>query len=187
MRRRGKGAALVAGVVVQRLAELFLSRRNTRRTLERGGVESGRRHFGGLFVLHAAFLASCLLEPKAPLDNRIRATALAAFAGAQALRYWAIASLGERWSVRVVTLPETQPVTHGPYRYIRHPNYLAVAIESVALPLALGAPRTAAVFFPLHLLGLASRIRIEERALGEHWRSRFEQTPRFIPHVTVPG
>ncbi len=185
MVRPTRKAFLLGLTAAQRLVELILSRRNARRLRARGGVESGQRQFRALFALHLAFLVSCALEP-GRRRPRLQGTALAVLLAAQGLRYWAIASLGERWNVRVITLPGAPPIVRGPYRYIRHPNYVAVALECLALPLGMGAHRTAMFFVPLHIAMLASRIALEERALGARYAERLGQTPRFIP-VRQPG
>jgi methyltransferase len=120
-------------------------------------------------VLHAAFLFSCALEVvllRRPFPGALGWTALCAFLLAQVLRYWAIASLGDRWNVRVIVVPGDVPVVRGPYRFLRHPNYLAVAVEMVALPLVHGAFLTAIVFSTLNAALLRLRIRTEELALG---------------------
>jgi methyltransferase len=174
---------LLALLVAERLLELRLSSRHARRLLARGGVEAGRGHYGPMVAFHVAFLVSCcaeaLVRPPPPL-----ALALAALAGAllaQALRWWAIATLGERWSTRVIVLPGAAPVTGGPYRLVRHPNYLAVALELLCVPLVAGAWHTALVFTVGNAILLAVRIGAEERALGEPWERAFRGRPRFVP------
>jgi methyltransferase len=108
---------------------------------------------------------------------------LALVVGAQALRYWAIATLGRRWNVRVIVVPDEPAVVRGPYAYIRHPNYLAVIIEGVAIPLVHTAWITAIAFTVLNAWILAIRIRCEERALshGSDYERRFARRPRFVP------
>ena len=100
---------------------------------------------------------------------------------AQALRYWAIATLGWRWNTRIVVVPGAAPVTAGPYRWVRHPNYVAVIAEMLALPLVHGAWLTAAVFSLGNALLLRVRIRAEEQALGTSWQQAFAGRPRFVP------
>jgi methyltransferase len=110
--------------------------------------------------------------------------ALGALAGAllaQGLRWWAIGTLGERWCTRVIVLPGSTPVTRGPYRFLKHPNYLAVVLEMALVPLAFGAWRTALAFSAGNAVLLAVRIRAEERALGEGWARAFRGRPRLIP------
>jgi methyltransferase len=107
--------------------------------------------------------------------------ALAVVLGAQALRYWAIATLGWRWNTRIVVVPGAAPVTGGPYRFVRHPNYVAVIAEMVALPLVHGAWLTALAFTLGNAWLLRVRIHAEERALGEHWEHAFAGRPRFVP------
>jgi methyltransferase len=159
---------LVAGVAVQRLVELRLARRHLRSLLARGGIEVGARHFPAMVLLHAAFLIACPLEVwllGRPFRPAWAAAMLALLAAATALRLWAIATLGERWTTRIVYLPGAAPVTGGPYRYLRHPNYLAVVVEMAALPLVHGAWLAAAIFSAANAVVLAVRIRTEEAAL----------------------
>ena len=120
-------------------------------------------------ALHASFLAALAVEGypwRVPADGRTWAC-LGALAALMAGRYWCIASLGGHWNTRIVVVPGAPRVRRGPYRWLPHPNYLVVALEFLALPLLLRAPVTLAVFFPLNLLLLRQRIRLEERALAE--------------------
>jgi methyltransferase len=185
---------LVGLVAVERLVELRISARNTRRALAAGASESGQAHFPAMALLHAAFLACCCLEVVAlqrPWPGAIGWSALAGVLLAQAVRYWVVATLGPRWSVRVVTYPEGHPagapITTGPYRYLRHPNYLAVIVELVCLPLVHGAWGTALLFSALNGGLLALRIRVEEKALGSRYRQRFDLLPRLLPRWARPG
>ena len=100
---------------------------------------------------------------------------------AQALRYWAITTLGPRWNTRVIVLPGSAPVTGGPYRFVRHPNYVAVVAELFFLPLVHGAWWTALFFSLANAWLLTVRIRVEERALGDLWQRHFAEAPRFVP------
>lgn len=156
---------VLALVALQRLGELALARRNTRRLLARGAVEAGAGHYPILVGLHAAWLVSmALLVPAgAPAD----AWLLAFFLVLQAGRFWVIASLGVYWTTRIVTLPGEPLVGRGPYRFMRHPNYLVVALEMPILPLVFGAWRIALVFGALNLALLAVRIRVENAALED--------------------
>ena len=170
----------------ERMGELLLSRRNVAWALRRGGTELGRRHFRWMALLHAAFLPACALEVWAldrPFIPALGLPMLGAVLAAQGLRYWAVLTLGRRWSVRVIALPGEPVVTGGPYRFIRHPNYLAVILEGIAVPLVHTAWLTALVFTVLNLSLLGLRIRCEEAALSEHsdYRRRLGAVPRFAP------
>jgi len=169
-------------LAAERLVEVALSRRNAARALARGGRESGRGHFPVMVALHTAFLGSCAIESAVrPFPGALGWISLAGAVLAQVLRYWAVASLGERWNVRVIVVPGEPPVQRGPYRFVRHPNYAAVVLEMVAVPLIHGCWLTAAVFSALNALVLRVRIRAEEAALGEAWKGAFSQRPRFLP------
>lgn len=161
-------AALVGLVGVERLVELVVSRRHARWMLSRGGVERGRTHYPYMVLLHTALLAGCLVEPRAlgrPLVPALAAPMLALVLLAQATRWWAIASLGRRWSTRVIVMPGASRVVRGPYRLLSHPNYVAVVVEGFALPLVHSAWITAIAFTALDAVLLAVRISVEERAL----------------------
>ena len=182
----GAYLVLLALLGVERSFELRLSRRNAAWAFERGGIEFGQRHFFWMRLLHAAFLAACALEVtvgRRPFDARVGVPMLALAIAAQALRYWAIASLGPRWNVRVIVVPGLPVVTRGPYRWLRHPNYLAVVIEGFAIPLIHGAWITAVVFSVANAVLLVVRIRCEERALGGHcgYAERLGDRPRLVP------
>lgn len=174
---------LLGLVTLERMAELLLSDRNARAALVRGGVEHGQGHYPAMVLLHTAFLFSCALEalllPAPPPP--VAWLAAAGVAAAQALRWWCVATLGDRWNTRIIVLPDAAPVTGGPYRWLRHPNYLAVALEMAALPLAWGSWRTALLFSLGNAAILRVRIRAEERALGAAWARAFEGRPRFVP------
>jgi methyltransferase len=175
---------LLAAIAAERIFELYLTRRNAHRAFARGAIEVGQRHYRVMAALHTAFIASCAIEamgfPRA-MPAAFVWGALGAEAAAQALRYWAVATLGERWNTRVIVTPDAAPVTGGPYRFLRHPNYLAVVIEIAAVPLIGGAIVTAIVFSILNAVLLAVRIHTEERALGARWAEAFGARPRLIP------
>ncbi len=156
---------LVVGLVAaQRLAELAYGRRNATALLQRGGVEIGRGHYPLFAVLHGTWLAALLLL--VPAQTPIAWPWLALFLVLQALRLWVMASLGRYWTTRVIMMPHEPVVRRGPYRFLRHPNYIVVAAEIAVLPLVFGAWRIALVFSLLNAALLAWRIRIEERALA---------------------
>lgn len=170
----GALGAFAALLVAQRLAELVISARHERALRRRGAREHGRGHFPLLVLLHVLFPLALAVEvaflgarpgPLLPLW-------LALWLGAQALRYAAIRALGVHWSVRILVVPGMERVRRGPYRWLAHPNYLAVAIEFVAAPLLFGAWRTAVAFGLANFVLLGVRIRAEERALASAARSR---------------
>lgn len=161
--------ALVVLAAVGRLLELRIANRNRRRLLAHGGIEVAPGHYPWMVALHAAWLISCVLEVwllDRPFLPWLGAAALAVFLGAFALRYWVISTLGERWTTRIVCLPGVPLITGGPYRWLRHPNYLAVVLEIVSLPLVHTAWLTALVFSLLDAFLLRVRIRAEEEGLS---------------------
>lgn len=162
--------ALIAFVIVQRLAELVLARHNTRRLLARGGREVGAGHYPLIVALHTAWIAALVVFGwQSPLVLHW----LAIYAVLQAFRIWILVSLGPRWTTRIIIIDEP-PVRRGPYRFFPHPNYLLVVAELIAVPMALGLPIVALVFTMLNGLVLAIRISAENRALAEvgSWQSR---------------
>jgi methyltransferase len=174
---------LLALFVLERLAELAVSQRNARRALAAGAAEHGRGHYPAMVAIHSAFPFCCAAEalafPEPP--GRLALLAVAGVLGAQALRWWAVSTLGGRWSTRVVVPPGAAPVVAGPYRWLRHPNYLAVVVEVACLPLAYGCWRTALAFSAANAALLRVRIRAEERALGPLWEEAFRGRPRLVP------
>jgi methyltransferase len=155
---------VLAFVTLQRLGELALARRNTRRLLEQGGVESGAEHYPIIVGLHAAWLMGLWLLA---WNRPINLLWLAVFVLLQALRVWVIASLGGRWTTRIITLPDAPLVRRGPYRFLPHPNYLVVAAEIAVLPLAFGLTVYAGAFSLLNASLLWVRIRAENAALTQ--------------------
>lgn len=178
--------AFIAAIAGQRLFELALSRRNAVRARERGAFEYGKEHFRLMALLHASFLLACPLEVFAlhrPFIPVLGYPMLGVVVAAQVLRYWAIATLGERWNVRILVVPGLPAVTAGPYRWLRHPNYLAVILDIAAVPLVHTAFLTAFFFSLLNAWMLRVRIRCEERALGAHARygELFSGRSRLLP------
>jgi methyltransferase len=156
-------AIILALVTLQRLGELVLSRRNTSKLLERGAMEVGGGHYPLLVVLHAAWLISLWIFG---WDHEVYWPALAAFAVLQGLRVWVLATLGSRWTTRIIVLPGAPLIAAGPYRYVSHPNYAIVTGEIALLPLALNLPWLALVFSVLNGIVLVIRVRAETRALA---------------------
>ncbi|MHB0963222.1 MAG: isoprenylcysteine carboxyl methyltransferase family protein [Gemmatimonadaceae bacterium] len=177
---------LLVCVAFERFAELRISRRNRASAIAQGGREYGAAAFRVMAAVHTIFLVACgaeVLILHRTFDSRVGVPALALAFGAQTLRWWAIAALGPRWNVRVIVVPGLAPVTTGPYRWLRHPNYLAVIVEIAALPLVHGAWLTAVVFSALNAGLLAARIRTEEAAMGDAYAVTFADTPRLVPHL----
>ena len=164
------GVILGVGFVsIQRLLELALSRRHERLLRARGAIERGRGHYPLMVALHALWLLSTLIEGllRGPGLPALWPIPAALFLLVQPLRYWAILSLGDYWNTRILVVPGAKLVARGPYRYLRHPNYVVVAVEVATFPLIFGAWVTALVFSVLNAALLFVRIREENQALAE--------------------
>ena len=155
---------LVLLVAAQRLGEVAWARRNERRLRAAGGVEIGARHYPLFFVLHGSWLAALWLLVAA--DAPVIWPLLVLFGLLQAAGVWVIACLGRYWTTRIISVPGTPLVLRGPYRWLKHPNYLVVAGEIAILPLAFGAWPVALVFSAFNGLLLRHRIRVEDAALA---------------------
>ncbi len=160
---------LIALIAIQRVWELGVSTRHFRALKARGAVEVGGGHYPWMVTLHTAFLVSCVAEVwllDRPWRPVMAVFAMLILGAALMLRWWTLATLGERWTTRVVVVPGEELVTSGPYRWLRHPNYLVVVLEIAAIPMVHCAWLTAAVFTIANLVLLRERIRVEEGALG---------------------
>jgi methyltransferase len=160
---------LILAVGFERLAELIVAKRNARWAFAHGGKEFGHDHYPVMVTLHTALLLGCLVEPWAlhrPFIPWLGWPMLAVAVLSQVLRWWCITTLGPRWNTRVIVLPEAPLVQRGPYRWLHHPNYVAVVAEGFALPLVHTAWITAAVFTIANAILLSVRIRVENSALG---------------------
>lgn len=161
---------MIVVIVLQRLSELVLSRRNYQWAIKRGGIETGRGHYWMFVVLHTGWMAGIVIE-SLRADGALSSYWYVAFTGfiaAQILRYWAISSLGRQWNTRIIVVPDLPPVTGGPYSWLRHPNYIAVAVELACVPAMFGAWWTmAAASLVNAAILLLIRIPAEERAMAE--------------------
>jgi methyltransferase len=178
--------ALVGAVACERALELLLARRNLRSAARRGGFVADSRTHWPMVIIQVAWLFAAPLEVVSqgrPFVPWLGAPMLALLALTMALRYWAVATLGDRWNLRTVVVPGEPPVTTGPYRLVRHPNYVAVVLETVALPLVHTAWITATVALLVHLPVLARRMAIEEAALARHcdYERAFAGRGRLLP------
>lgn len=161
---------VVALVALERLAELVVSKRNAAWSMRQGGHETGQGHYRFMVILHSGLLLAMLLEVfvlRRPDVSAVLAwSMLALVIAAQALRWWCIITLGRRWNTRVIVVPGLAPVTTGPYRLLSHPNYVAVVVEGIALPLIHGAWITALTFTLVNAGLLTVRVRVENEALA---------------------
>jgi len=167
-------SVVVALVAIERLVELWYAQRNTRALPAEGGVEVGGSHYPLMVALHAAWLIAIVAA--VPADSIISVPLLVLFVILQGFRAWVLLSLGRFWTTRVITVPDAPLIRRGPYRFLRHPNYVVVAAEIAVLPLAFGAWVVALVFWALNGALLAWRISVEDQALA----------PRRQPSHTIP-
>ena len=174
-------------VLLERGVELVLSKRNADNAFAQGGVEAGEGHWPVMVALHAAFPFACIGEVLFLDRPFVPWLGLACGVGlllSMALRYWAIATLGPRWNARIIVVPGLDAVgPAGPYRFVRHPNYVAVITEFIVLPLLHGAWLTALTLSIANALLLRTRIAAEEAALREHcgYDDAQGERPRFVP------
>jgi methyltransferase len=160
---------LIAVVAVERLVELVVSKRNWAWSQDHGGSQFGARHYPVMVVLHVGLLVGSLVEPLVlhrPFIPALGWPMLAVVLAAQVLRWWCITTLGRQWNTRVIVVPGLERVAGGPYRWVPHPNYVAVVVEGFALPLVHTAWITALVFTVLNAALLRTRIKVENDALA---------------------
>lgn len=160
---------LIALTAIERLVELVVSTRNARWSMARGGVEHGFGHYPVMVVIHTGLLLGCVVEvlvADRPFLPALGLPMIAVAIGCQLLRWWCITTLGPRWNTRVIIVPGLPRVVDGPYRWMNHPNYVAVVAEGLALPLIHTAWITAATFTIANAALLAWRIRVEDQALA---------------------
>lgn len=155
-------------IILQRLVELYIAKRNKKILMNKGAVEYDRKGYFYIVFMHSAFFVSMILEYFL-LDRNLNeywTYLIIIFLLAQGLRYWAIVSLGTYWNTRVIVLNSSRAEVTGPYKFLRHPNYLAVSVEIAVIPLIFSCFITAIIFSMINLVVLRRRIRIEERALN---------------------
>jgi methyltransferase len=153
-------------LILLRLGELFLARRNGKRVLERGAVEYGRSHYPYMVALHVLFLVSCLLEGSLKPVLTFQSTFFVLFIICVLLKVWTIVALGDYWNTRIYRVPDAVLIVGGPYKYLKHPNYIIVIVEIAAIPLCFGLYVTALVFSILNAIMLYVRIKEENKALN---------------------
>jgi methyltransferase len=179
---------LLAAVGIVRLGELRVSRRNQRRLLAQGAKLAADPSFRWMALLHAGVLVGAGAEVwllRRPFVPLLAAVSGLLFLSANAMRWWVIRTLGGKWSVEVMDSSRLGVVDHGPYRYVRHPNYTAVFVEMLALPLIHTAWLTAVASAPAHWLVLRARVKAEDRILmaNPEYRTKMGQKPRFAPRI----
>ncbi len=184
--------AILAALAAERVFELARSGRNARCAIAMGAVEVAKAQYANMAAFHALFIVSAAGEAillKRPFPGTLGWAALGGAILAQVMRYWCVATLGPRWNTRIIVMPGAAPVTSGPYRFMRHPNYFAVIVEIACVPLIHGCWLVATVFSAGNAALLAARIRTEEAAMGTPYVVAFSGTPRLIPRLIArtPG
>lgn len=159
---------ILSFIILQRLAELFIAKRNEKRLLAKGAVEYDKGGYKFIVLMHTALFISLIIEKSffVPDNTPVWGFAFVLFILAQLLRYWAIVSLGEYWNTKILVLKESPLITKGPYRFLNHPNYIAVVTEIAVIPLMFSCYFTAIFFSILNIFVLKRRIKIEEEALN---------------------
>lgn len=160
---------LLVLVAIERIIELVISKRNLKWSFAQGGVEFGRSHYKYMVVIHLFLLVGSLIEvwvTKPSLNPILSWSAFSLALASQGLRWWCISTLGQRWNTLVVIIPGMPAITSGPYKWFKHPNYVAVVIEGLALPLVGFAWRTALIFSVLNFFVLKARLKSENAALA---------------------
>ena len=155
--------------ILERIVELVVSKQNQAWSFERGGLEYGESHYKWMVLMHAGFLLTMLGEFfsfQSIMPNSVRMGAIFIAGICQLFRWWIIKTLGRQWNTRVIIVPGLSRITAGPYRYLKHPNYLVVAVETFVLPLIFGSWRTAVIFSVLNAFMMRVRIRVENDALN---------------------
>ncbi|MBT2695104.1 isoprenylcysteine carboxyl methyltransferase family protein [Bacillus sp. ISL-55] len=174
-------------IILQRITELVIARKNEAWMKDQGAVEFGQGHYPAMVSIHTAFFISFILEVNLLGKNLSDywPVLLALFIFTQTMRIWALASLGRFWNTKIIILPGANVIKRGPYKIIKHPNYLIVAIELIVIPLMFNAYITLAVFTLLNILILSIRIPAEEKALREltKYESEFSKQGRFVPNL----
>ncbi|WP_349775485.1 isoprenylcysteine carboxyl methyltransferase family protein [Shouchella hunanensis] len=175
---------MISVIIAQRLIEVVVAKRNERWMKRNGGIEVGKTHYHWMVALHVSFFIALLLEVTftTPSFTSISVVALLIVIIAQCIRIWALTSLGRYWNTKIIVLPDAPAVEKGPYRFLRHPNYVVVMTEIAFVPLIFQAYWTAILFTVLNAWMLSVRIRVEEKALYQmtgDYTERFERKKRF--------
>jgi methyltransferase len=177
----------ISVLIIQRLLELVIARRNEKWMKEQGAIEFGMRHYLYIVLMHSLFFVVLIVEKVTFSRELSRVWPLfgALFVCAQVIRVWAISSLGRYWNTKIIVLPNLDVVRKGPYRFIKHPNYLVVSIELLVVPLLFGSYITACLFTLLNVFMLSIRIPAEEKALREftEYEGSFASCNRFLPKL----
>lgn len=172
-------------LLVQRAAELFVARKNEKWMKDRGGIEYGNSHYRYIVILHILFLISLFSEAIFTQKgiSQFWYIIVPIFIFTQIIRYWAVTSLGPYWNTKIIIVPDDVVVSKGPYQYIRHPNYVVVALEIIFIPLLFQAYFTSVCFTLLNILMMAIRIPAEEKALQQktNYGDQFYLVSRFLP------
>ena len=176
---------LFSCLLLQRVLELIAANKNEKWMKKHGAIEFGREHYGLMVAMHVAFLSSLILEVyffKQDL-HPLWPFFLTLFIGLQGMRFWVIRTLGKYWNTKILVIPRGKLVKKGPYKWIKHPNYLIVTLELFTIPFIFQAYLTLVLFFVLNQIILSIRIPLEEQVLMEwaDYEAKFERQARFFP------
>jgi methyltransferase len=153
--------------ILQRLSELFIARRNEKWLLEKGAVQYGQSHYPFIITLHTLFIASIITEYILRGGTQISWVFLALFLAVLSFKFWALSSLGKYWNTKIYRIPGVYPVKKGPYKFLKHPNYMEVVCEIAIIPLVFNLYYTAIIFTVLNAIMLTVRIKIENRVWAD--------------------
>ncbi|MDF2904616.1 MAG: hypothetical protein K0S25_2254, partial [Bacillus sp. (in: firmicutes)] len=172
----------ISFVVLQRLVELVIAKKNEKVMKEKGAIEFGQLHYRFMVLMHVMFFVVLILEVSNFNEqvSQFWPILLPMFLLVQAGRIWALTSLGEFWNTKIIVLPEARPIKRGPYRYLKHPNYVIVSIELLVIPLLFHAYMTAVIFTILNGYLLSIRIPAEEQALAQ--LTEYKTTMNQVQH-----
>lgn len=177
----------LAIIILQRFAELIIAKQNEKWMLKQGGIVFGEKHYKMIVGLHIFFFIFFLWEVFhfGKTLSSLWPVLLIIFILTQAVRVWALSSLGKYWNTKIIVLPDADVVMKGPYKYMKHPNYVIVTLEFIIIPLIFQAYLTAIIFSVLNMWMLSIRIPEEEKALSKYtsYHESLGQTRRFLPKI----
>lgn len=153
----------ISFLIFQRLSELWIARRNEKWLLSQGAVQYGQSHYPFMIVLHTLFILSLIVEYLAKGGTQVSWVFLILFLAILVFKYWTLSSLGKYWNTKIYRIPGVYPLKRGPYKFLKHPNYMEVACEIAFIPLIFHLYYTAIIFTVLNGIMLTIRIQVENK------------------------